>query len=603
MKLLLLAILVETLVAEYQDTPDLKWNRNTRHYSWEVSRDVQVVEGRTLIVNTINGRVKGPALFVRQGEFLEVKVKNKLSDSGLSIHWHGLEMRDYQLYDGPVGLVQCPIAPGESMTYRFKIQEHPGTYWYHTHNEMFPSGQDFVRGPIVVMPKDGPAYLNHLRDPYDYTHLNERVLFYQDFYPNYMTHDYTMGLGGLRNIGGFNAEGLIALLAPWSGGTVNGGEDSDFMQFENGEYRFRIINGGGFAGPLLWSIDGFRFKVVAADGSDVEPYEVDQLQVHIGERYDVVVKFDVDQPKNVMMRGSTTAVDNPSAAILTTLQLRPSRWYRFVEGKATTSPNSDPVVMNCNYYGEQEKCISVTALKTKDFEFENRPVLDDIDIHTADFYSNQAPFYGYFFSLDRGPKVQNILPHKPMAYPDFDNDKDLTNYTNVLNLELDKTVIIVIRSRAGFAHPIHLHGHKFEVLEEISRPSESCFGPGLCPITDLDTGFSAPVSELAKSKTRGVLKDVIIVPSFGAAVVRFNTDNPGVWFAHCHYDVHPDSGQGFVMNEGNWKADRVPSDFPTCDPTGRLQEMTGATCKCDPNEFDEDYLCSKDYMCNHAQNN
>ena len=169
MKLLLLAILVETLVAEYQDTPDLKWNRNTRHYSWEVSRDIQVVEGRTLIVNTINGRVKGPALFVRQGEFLEVKVTNKLSDSGLSIHWHGLEMRDYQLYDGPVGLVQCPIAPGESMTYRFKIQEHPGTYWYHTHNEMFPSGQDFVRGPIVVMPKDGPAYLNHLRDPYDYT--------------------------------------------------------------------------------------------------------------------------------------------------------------------------------------------------------------------------------------------------------------------------------------------------------------------------------------------------------------------------------------------------------------------------------------------------
>ena len=126
MKLLLLAVLVGTLVAQYPDSLEKKYSKKTRSYTWVVSRDVQVVEGRTLIVNTINGRVKGPALFVRQGEILEVKVKNKLSDSGLSIHWHGLEMRDYQLYDGPVGLVQCPIGPGESMTYRFKIQ---ASYW------------------------------------------------------------------------------------------------------------------------------------------------------------------------------------------------------------------------------------------------------------------------------------------------------------------------------------------------------------------------------------------------------------------------------------------------------------------------------------------
>ena len=600
MKLLLLAALIGTLVAEYPDTLEKKYRKKTRSYTWVVSRDVQVVEGRTLIVNTINGRVKGPALFVRQGEFLEVKVKNKLSDSGLSIHWHGLEMRDYQLYDGPVGLVQCPIAPGESMTYRFKIQEHPGTYWYHTHNEIFPSGHDFVRGPIVVMPKDGPAYLNHLRDPYDYTHLNERVLFYQDFYPNYIAHDHLMSMGGLRQTGGNDAEGSIALLAPWSGGALNGGENSDFMQFENGEYKFRIINGAGLA-PFLWSIDGFRFKVVATDGSDVEPYEVDQIQVHLGERYDVVVTFDVDEPKNVLMRGSTTAVTNPSAVILTTLQLRPDESYEFVEGKARTSPNPDPVVMNCNYYGEQEKCISVTELKTKDFEFENRPILEDIDIHTADFYFSRSPLYAYFFSLDEKPHVQNVLPHKPIAYPDFDNEKDMTNHTNVLDLELNKTVILVLRSEGGIAHPIHLHGHKFEVLEQISRPNPNCFGPGLCPLADLDTSFSAPVSELAKRETRGVLKDVIIVPSFGAAVVRFNTDNPGVWFAHCHYDEHADSGQGFIMNEGNWKADSIPSDFPSCDNTGRLQELTGDLCNCDPEQLNGDWLCSRDYMCYHAE--
>merc|ERR1712176_305627 len=191
MKLLLIVLLVGSAVAF---SPD--WFPKARRYYWSVGRDVQVLEGRTLIVNTINGRAKGPAIFAKQGDTLIVTVTNDLPDAGLSIHWHGMEMRGYQLYDGPIGLVQCAIAPGESITYTFKVQEGPGTYWYHTHNEMFPAGHDMVRGPIIVMDKDGAAHLDRIFRPYD----------------------YTMGMGGLRGIGGFDAENGIALTAPWSGG-------------------------------------------------------------------------------------------------------------------------------------------------------------------------------------------------------------------------------------------------------------------------------------------------------------------------------------------------------------------------------------------------
>ncbi|KAL5247608.1 hypothetical protein ACHWQZ_G019475 [Mnemiopsis leidyi] len=580
-------------------SPD--WLPGWRHYDWVISRDVQEVGGRTLIVNTINGRVKGPAIFAKQGDTLSVKVTNNLPDAGLTIHWHGMEMRGYQLYDGPVGLVQCAIAPGETMTYTFKVQEKPGTYWYHTHNEMFPAGHDMVRGPIVVVDKDGPAFLNHITDVYDYTHDgNERVLFYQDFYPNWIAHDYVMGLGGLRGLGGFDAGGDFALTVPWSGGCLNGGEEEGFMKFENGEYRFRILNGGSIS-PILWSIDGYKIKVVAADGSEVEPYEVDQVQVHLGERYDVQVIFNVDKPTNVWMRGAATAVHtDPTAVTLTTLQIRPDASYDFKQGPATTSPDPNPVVMNCNFYGEQDTCVSVTALKPKAEEFNDRPLLDDTEIHTADFFFTLPPVYGYFFSLDGGTYVQNALPHKPIAYPDFDNDKDMNNHTNVLNLDLDKSVTLVFRSGAGIAHPLHVHGHKFEVLEEISRPMANCFGHDLCELADLDKSFSAPVSKLAKRKTRGVLKDVIIVPPFGAAVVRFSTDNPGVWFVHCHFDEHVDSGQGFIINEGNWKAESVPADFPSCDYKGKLQGLTTAQCNCNPEKLNPEWLCSKDYLCQHV---
>ena len=79
---------------------------------------------------------------MKQGDYLAVKVTNNLPDAGLSIHWHGMEMKGYQLYNGPVGLVQCALAPGESMTYKFKVQEHPGTYWYHTHLLVPPPQRD-----------------------------------------------------------------------------------------------------------------------------------------------------------------------------------------------------------------------------------------------------------------------------------------------------------------------------------------------------------------------------------------------------------------------------------------------------------------------------
>ena len=70
------------------------------------------------IVNTVNGRTKGPAIFVRQENFLEVKVTNN-TDAGLSIKSHGVEPHglEPQLYDGHNGLVQGASAPGESMTY------------------------------------------------------------------------------------------------------------------------------------------------------------------------------------------------------------------------------------------------------------------------------------------------------------------------------------------------------------------------------------------------------------------------------------------------------------------------------------------------------
>eukprot|EP00775_Hariotina_reticulata_P007423 gene7423-7632_t len=84
----------------------------------------------------INGNFQ-PTITFTQGEFVEILVKNNIPKNwpttakGISIHWHGFAMKNFQWYDGTKGVSQCPIAPGTSFTYRFKIDEMPGTYFYH----------------------------------------------------------------------------------------------------------------------------------------------------------------------------------------------------------------------------------------------------------------------------------------------------------------------------------------------------------------------------------------------------------------------------------------------------------------------------------------
>ncbi len=76
----------------------------------------------------------GPPIHVQEGDTLFVTLKNSLSTTGLSIHWHGFEMENALEYDGVVGVTQCPISPYTQFTYEFEVNETPGTYWWHTHS-------------------------------------------------------------------------------------------------------------------------------------------------------------------------------------------------------------------------------------------------------------------------------------------------------------------------------------------------------------------------------------------------------------------------------------------------------------------------------------
>lgn len=88
-------------------------------------------------------RLLGPPIHVQAGDVLSVTLRNSLPATGLSLHWHGFEMSDALEYDGVTGVTQCPISPHEEFAYEFKVEEVPGTYWWHTHS---------VRGLVLFAP-------------------------------------------------------------------------------------------------------------------------------------------------------------------------------------------------------------------------------------------------------------------------------------------------------------------------------------------------------------------------------------------------------------------------------------------------------------------
>lgn len=91
-----------------------------------------------------NASYPGPWIQACWGDTIEITVKNKLTTNGTTIHWHGIRQLHSTEMDGVNGVTQCPIAPGESFTYRFKALQY-GTSWYHSHYSLQVCfGQDLM---------------------------------------------------------------------------------------------------------------------------------------------------------------------------------------------------------------------------------------------------------------------------------------------------------------------------------------------------------------------------------------------------------------------------------------------------------------------------
>jgi FtsP/CotA-like multicopper oxidase with cupredoxin domain len=111
-------------------------------------------DGSIVDVLTYNGTVPGPELRVREGELIEVTLRNQDIAEGVTIHWHGYDLPNGE--DGVAGVTQDAVAVGGSFTYRF-LAKQVGTFWYHSHQRSYEQVGAGLFGVLVVEPKDEPS--------------------------------------------------------------------------------------------------------------------------------------------------------------------------------------------------------------------------------------------------------------------------------------------------------------------------------------------------------------------------------------------------------------------------------------------------------------
>ena len=267
-----------------------------------IAHQMMTVDGRESHAIGINGTVPGPLIRLREGQSVRLEVENAL-DEDSSIHWHGLILPFHM--DGVPGISFPGIRPRSTFTYEFPVRQS-GTYWYHSHSGLQEQMGHY--GPIVIDPAGTDpieSEREHVIVLSDHSPLHPHAIFrklkQQGGYFNFQKQTLVGQLAGRDQPAKERAAwGAMRMdpsdIADVTGSTYtylvngHGPRDNWTALFAPGErVRLRIVNASAMTTFNL-RIPGLPMTVVQADGLAVRPVEVDEIQIAVAETYDVIVR-------------------------------------------------------------------------------------------------------------------------------------------------------------------------------------------------------------------------------------------------------------------------------------------------------------------------
>lgn len=432
------------------------------------------ITSRTLEVNGKSKKVYGlvdekgrSGLTFNKGDIFDVQLINQSREPTL-IHWHGLTppWKD----DGVPGVTQDLLQPDRSYAYRFPLSG-AGTHWMHAHTMQ---EQDLLAAPLIIRNSskaDEQDVVILLHDfSFKTTAELSQALTGMDASGN-MDHskmDHSKmhhGPGGM-DVNDIEYDAYLA-----NDRTL---DDPEVVKVEQGGMvRLRIINGATSTGFFI-DIGALGGELIAVDGQDIKPVRGRTFPISMGQRLDIRLKL----PKG---KGAFPI-----------LALREGARERTGIILASTGAP----VKKLSGKGEVKSGILRLELEKK------LEALSPLPDRAVDLQAN------YELHGSMMPYEWNMKRIKPEG-------------GEWLTVKQGQRVRISLTNRSMMAHPIHLHGHHFQIV-----------------------GINGKAM-------KGAVRDTVLIPPEATVDFAFDAINPGKWAFHCHHLYHMVTGMmGFVEYEG-----------------------------------------------------
>jgi len=525
----------------------------------------RVVQGRRGHAVAVNGSVPGPLVRLREGQPVRLAVTNTL-DEDSSIHWHGL-LLPFQ-FDGVPGVSFPGIRPGETFVYDIPALRQSGTYWWHSHSGLQEQAGHY--GPIVVEPSDMDsvqADRDYVLLLSEFTPLHPHTIMdklkkgegYFNYQQNTWTDDYPLSGQDRRMWARMRMMATDILDVTGSTYTYlangRGPEEGLEFLFNPGErVRLRVINGSAMTFFNV-RIPGVKFWVVGADGQNVRPVEVEEFQIGTAETYDIVVE-PTGEARTIVAesmdrsgmavatlasrpgaRAEIPALRNPP--LLTMADMGMNHGSGGMDHGGGGMAGMDHSAMSHDMPAQGATSDPMAGMDMSGMNMRDTSLLPpDVKVGPGiDMVSmNPVDRMG-----DPGLGLDNV-PHKVLNYKDlvalepnddlrrpsrsmeihltgnmerymwsFDGKKFTAVSDDPIRFAYNERVRVKLVNDTMMAHPIHLHGHFFELVN------------------------GAPAD-------RQPQKHTVIVQPGGSATFDLTADEQGDWAFHCHLLYHMHSG-------------------------------------------------------------
>lgn len=505
---------------------------------------------------TVNGTLPAPLIRLREGQTARLVVTNTL-DEDTSIHWHGVLLPFHM--DGVPGISFPGIRPGETFQYEFPVIQS-GTFWYHSHSNLQEAMGHY--GPLIIDPAgaDPVAYdREHVIVLSDWSFLHpHEILDRLKKSPGYFNRSRTTLSGLMSGDDGMSLEerlmwGRMRMdprdIADVNATTytylVNGHGPSENWTglFRPGErLRLRIINASAMS-IFNVRIPGLAMTVVNADGENIRPVEIDEFQISVAETYDVVVRPAEDRAYSLVaeavdrsgMARATLAPRLGMTADVPPLRKAPTLTMRDMGMGGMAGMDHSTMGHDGMAHGMDHGAMD-HAMRDPD----NAPAGMAVGVGVEMISPDPANRLG-----ERPMGLQDV-PHRVLVYTDlvsllpnkdqrppsraleihltgnmerfmwgFDGRK-FSEIVEPIRLERGERVRVTLVNDTMMAHPIHLHGHFFELV----------------------TGGPAGHQPL---------KHTVNVAPGAKLSFDLTADAPGDWAFHCHMLMHMHAGMFNVV--------------------------------------------------------